>query len=175
MIKNINLSKAELASKKLQIASSTRIHNDKHKYFVTLNLYSRISKIDGMNAVRHFIASLSKEIFGRRSNSSLICVPVLEHHRDDGYHVHMLIEDPFPRSVRYQSFDSSKLKELVRSHWERQKGAAKIAMSCQDGNSWFKEIEDPANLAAYVTKQLPINDDVILWDLVNEDGKRHSL
>lgn len=173
MKNKIELNSKEITKKELQQASATRIYNDEHAYFVTLNLYARVSQIDATNAARKLIESLSKAIFGRRSKKSLICVPVLERHKQEGYHLHLLIENPFLRSDKYRFFDRDHLKELFKSHWEAQVGAAKIKMSCKDDHSWFKDITEPSGLPGYVTKQLTgDNVDAILWDLVNENGRR---
>jgi hypothetical protein len=150
------------------------ISSQKFDYFITLNFNSLNDELKAQDLVRVFLRSVDLKVFGRRSGKSVRMVVSLERHKFEGYHLHLLSEDPRNRF----DFPEGKLnldyKELIKACWESVGyRAAKVSMSCPDQVSWFKEIYDLDGAAEYITKEYNQGRaDVIQWDLTNITGRK---
>lgn len=164
--------------KELNLRNSTAkfiLNEFKVDYFVTLNFKYKTNKLDAELILKRFLKNLNRKIFGSRSRKSLVVVPSLEMHLYEGYHIHLLIEDPQQRALNSKTnLDENSLKELIRTTWQSASSAtANLKQSCPDDKSWFKTINSSHGIANYITKQInSINKDTIAWDLANKTGYR---
>lgn len=88
--------------KELNLRNSTAkfiLNEFKVDYFVTLNFKYKTNKLDAELILKRFLKNLNRKIFGSRSRKSLVVVPSLEMHLYEGYHIHLLIEDPQQRAL----------------------------------------------------------------------------
>lgn len=171
-IKGIALSLSEKAKHLLEIETGNHIANDSHKFMITLNLKTGLSKPQANMALARLLKVLKQEVFGRRSKKEIIQVIALENNKLGGYHAHILMENPYLRSEKNSNKSSENLQELIKKTWEKIPGSMKISLACPDGKSWFEEIYNKENAARYITKQITFNPDVIQWDLANTNGRR---
>lgn len=151
------------------------INKFKVDYFVTLNFKYKTNKLDAELILKKFLNNLNRKIFGSRSRKSLVVVPSLEMHLYEGYHIHLLIEDPQQRALNSKTkLDENSLKELIRTTWQSASNVtANLKQSCPDDKSWFKTINSSNGIANYITKQInSFNKDTIAWDLANNTGYR---
>lgn len=163
-------------------------------YFLTLNFSIRfqVGRDRALKELKRFINKLNNFLFGRRSNQALKILPVLEM-GVDGYnhthvsenkvktnwHIHLIIEDPYKRSLKVQEYSFIHMKQIIADIW----GASEIADSSYtsryDGLAWFKTIYDPLGVLQYLYKEPDqLNEDsekkfnelAVLHELTNKTG-----
>jgi hypothetical protein len=143
-------------------------------YLITLNFNNLKDDLKAQDLIRVFLRSVDSRIFGKKSEKSVRMVVSLERHKFEGYHLHILSEDPRNRT----DFPESKLKldykDLIKACWEDAGSkAAKISMSCPDQYSWFKDIYDLGGAIEYITKEYDQGrTDTIQWELSNPTGRK---
>ena len=164
----------EFYSKLRESTAKDIIDNYKVKYFITLTFKYKTEKEVAEQNLLKFLNALNRKVFGSRSKKSLIIVPSLERHKFEGYHIHLLMEDPQQRTQANRDLSEHSLKELVRSTWQSTSSiTANLKESCPGDKEWFKTIKSIEGVAHYVTKDInSFNPDTIAWDLANKKGYR---
>lgn len=150
------------------------ISDFKVKYFITLTFKYKTEKAVAEQNLLKFLNALNRKVFGSRSKKSLIVFPVLERHKFEGYHIHLLIEDPQQRAQANRDLSEHSFKELVRSTWQSTSSAtANLKESCPGDKEWFKIIKSIEGVAHYVTKDInSYNPDAAALDIANNTGYR---
>ena len=127
-------------------------------YFITLTTTRVISEDLIAEILRRFIKIMNIACFGRRSNKSIVVTPIIEKHKSDGAHVHLLMQDPRRRTETRSDIN---LKQTVRDAWNKASSVtADVYRSSGGSEEWFKEVYDLKTLAGYLNKQ-------IHWDSVD--------
>jgi hypothetical protein len=150
------------------------IASHKFDYIITLNFNNLKDDLKAQDLIRLFLRSVDSRVFGRRSEKSVRMVVSLERHKFEGYHLHILSEDPRNRVDFPEKKLNLDFKELIKTCWEGVGDkAAKISMSCPDKTSWFKEIYHLDGAIEYLTKEYDQGrTDAIQWDLSNTTGRK---
>jgi hypothetical protein len=143
-------------------------------YLITLNFNNIKCDITANSIVTKFYKKLNIATFGEKSRKSVKMAFSLERHKHEGYHLHILSEDPIERITNQDRKNKFNYKEIIKEQWEKaDRGAARISLSCPDKKSWFKKIYDTEGIIEYITKEIKQGrSDVIQWDINNSTGYR---
>jgi len=159
-------------NEKLQIGTVDFLNSYRWEYFITLNFISIKSEFRARKIIKKFLKELSILIFGKKSKKTLKVAISLEKHKNGGLHVHLITENPTRRINNIDRANKLNIKGIVKACWEHtDNGTAMIDMSCEDKESWFKDIYEQEGVLFYITKEIPKNFiDVIQWELTNTTG-----
>lgn len=102
-IKEINLSINEKSKHLLKMETENQITNSNHAFMVTLSFKSSLEKLQANRALAKLLKDLKKEVFGRRSKKEIIQIIAIEKNSMNGYHAHILMENPYLRSEKIQT------------------------------------------------------------------------
>jgi hypothetical protein len=128
-------------------------------YLITLNFNNIKCDITANSIVTKFYKKLNNATFGEKSRKSVKMAFSLERHKHEGYHLHLLSEDPIVRITNQDRKNKFNYKEII--------------LSCPDKKSWFKRIYDAEGIIEYITKEIKQGrSDVIQWDINNSTGYR---
>lgn len=136
---------------------------DDWRYLVTLTFRTPVTEQAADAMLDSFLKRLRNRVYGKKSKKKLNVVPFLEKNDYDGLHVHLLVEDASKRSQREEA---RLLHKTVQYVWETTEGpVGRINVSCPDGASWFKDIDNTDGAVNYCLKQVKRNPDVVRWHL----------
>ena len=98
----------------------------------------------------------------------------IERNFSDGYHLHVLSEDPSPRIERKEKRDSFNFREVVKDCWQNADAStALVTLSSPDNESWFQMIENEDSVIRYVLKEMKHGRiECLQTNIINLDGHR---
>mgnify|MGYP001627849575 CR=1 FL=1 len=147
-------------------------------FLITLNFTREVNREKTEKSLTEFLRKINNDIFGNRSQKSLIQVPFIERNSyDTSFHIHILCEDPSKRLNNKKLEDPMYFRKTIKKCWQLSSPEAAIKnMKIYEENPlWIKKIDNQERLTSYLLKQIAIdNFDVVEVDKLNFEGQRKS-